>query len=263
MMRSTISAVAYGFEVVGIQGISTESEAGLARIADLVDMLVAREHPRGLRRKLGLGPQHPRPDRGGGGRGHEVVIGGELYSDAMGAEGTYEGTYVGMIDHNVDRSPALGGDGARIVECTCKLTGTGSIEMPEIALAARDGRVPHRSPTAPPRRGAVDPRADRFLWREAGGVLGRCRRVPAAAMSAIIGPNGAGKSTMLKAVLGIVPRLSGRFRCSATDRRDAPPPRLCAAARQRGLGFSRHRARRGADGALSPAWPDRPHRRRA
>ena len=34
-------------------------------------------------------------------RGHEVVIGGRLFSDAMGAPGTYEGTYVGMIDHNV------------------------------------------------------------------------------------------------------------------------------------------------------------------
>ena len=34
-------------------------------------------------------------------KGHEVVIGGELFSDAMGLEGTYEGTYLGMIDHNV------------------------------------------------------------------------------------------------------------------------------------------------------------------
>ena len=43
---------AYGFEVLGIQGISTESEAGLDRIAELVDMLVDAEHPRGLRRIL-------------------------------------------------------------------------------------------------------------------------------------------------------------------------------------------------------------------
>ena len=34
-------------------------------------------------------------------RGHEVVIGGELFSDAMGEEGTPEGTYEGMIRHNV------------------------------------------------------------------------------------------------------------------------------------------------------------------
>ena len=43
MTRSTISARAYGYEVVGIQGISTESEAGLNRIETLVDMLVERD----------------------------------------------------------------------------------------------------------------------------------------------------------------------------------------------------------------------------
>ena len=44
-------------------------------------------------------------------RGHEVRIGGELYSDAMGADGTYEGTYLGMIDHNVTViAQALGAD---------------------------------------------------------------------------------------------------------------------------------------------------------
>ena len=44
-------------------------------------------------------------------RGHEVTVGGTLYSDAMGPEGTYEGTYIGMIDHNVTTiARALGGD---------------------------------------------------------------------------------------------------------------------------------------------------------
>ncbi|MGD8946565.1 MAG: manganese transporter, partial [Desulfobacterales bacterium] len=43
-------------------------------------------------------------------RGHEVIIGGELFSDAMGTAGTYEGTYIGMIDHNVTTiARALGG----------------------------------------------------------------------------------------------------------------------------------------------------------
>jgi manganese/zinc/iron transport system substrate-binding protein len=42
--------------------------------------------------------------------GHEVAIGGELYSDAMGERGTYRGTYVGMIDHNATTiTRALGG----------------------------------------------------------------------------------------------------------------------------------------------------------
>ena len=35
-------------------------------------------------------------------KGHQVVIGGELFSDAMGKDGTPEGTYVGMVRHNVD-----------------------------------------------------------------------------------------------------------------------------------------------------------------
>jgi manganese/zinc/iron transport system substrate-binding protein len=48
---------------------------------------------------------------GAAARGHDVEIGGELYSDAMGPPGTYEGTYLGMIDHNATTiARALGGD---------------------------------------------------------------------------------------------------------------------------------------------------------
>ncbi|MCS6626881.1 zinc ABC transporter substrate-binding protein [Roseibacterium beibuensis] len=101
---------AYGFDVVGIQGISTESEAGLQRIAELVDMIVAREvgavfvetsvSDRNIRALI----------EGAAAQGHEVVIGGELFSDAMGEPGTYEGTWLGMIDHNVTTiARALGG----------------------------------------------------------------------------------------------------------------------------------------------------------
>ncbi|QQP89244.1 zinc ABC transporter substrate-binding protein [Skermanella sp. TT6] len=101
---------AYGLEVRGIQGISTESEAGLREIEDLVDLLVARRiaavfvetsvSERNIRALID----------GAAARGHRVVIGGALYSDAMGAPGTYEGTYVGMIDHNVTTiARALGG----------------------------------------------------------------------------------------------------------------------------------------------------------
>ena len=50
---------------------------------------------------------------GAAARGHEVAIGGLLYSDAMGTPGTYEGTYIGMIDHNVTTiARALGGAAA-------------------------------------------------------------------------------------------------------------------------------------------------------
>ena len=101
---------AYGFEVVGIQGISTESEAGLKRIRDLVGRIVSQKiqsvfvessvSDRNIRALI----------EGARSRGHEVMIGGELFSDAMGQVGSYEGTYIGMIDHNVTFiSRALGG----------------------------------------------------------------------------------------------------------------------------------------------------------
>ena len=102
---------AYGFEVVGIQGLSTESEAGLQRIGELVDMLVERDigavfvettvADRNIRALI----------EGAAAEGHEVIIGGELYSDAMGEPGTYEGTYIGMIDSNATTiAGALGGE---------------------------------------------------------------------------------------------------------------------------------------------------------
>ena len=102
---------AYGFEVIGIQGISTESEAGLNRIRELVDLLVERSigavfvessvSDRNVRALI----------EGAAAREHKVEIGGELFSDAMGPDGSYEGTYVGMIDHNVTTiARALGGD---------------------------------------------------------------------------------------------------------------------------------------------------------
>lgn len=102
---------AYGFEVAGIQGISTESEAGLQRIAELVDMLVARDI-RAVFVESSVSDRNIRAlIEGAAAQGHEVVIGGELFSDAMGEEGTYEGTYVGMIDHNATTiAAALGGE---------------------------------------------------------------------------------------------------------------------------------------------------------
>ena len=51
---------------------------------------------------------------GAAARGHTVKIGGELFADSMGVCGSYEGTYIGMIDHNVTViSRALGGDAPR------------------------------------------------------------------------------------------------------------------------------------------------------
>lgn len=101
----------FGYDVVGIQGISTESEAGSRDIERLVNLLVQQNvgavfvestvSERNIRSLID----------GAAAQGHTVVIGGELFSDAMGDAGTYEGTYIGMIDHNVTRiARALGGD---------------------------------------------------------------------------------------------------------------------------------------------------------
>lgn len=101
----------FGYEVVGIQGLSTESEAGVQDIERLVDMLVER----------GIGAvfvESTVSDRnimalisGARARGRTVAIGGTLFSDAMGDKGTYEGTYIGMIDHNATViARALGGE---------------------------------------------------------------------------------------------------------------------------------------------------------
>jgi manganese/zinc/iron transport system substrate-binding protein len=92
---------AYGFEVLGIQGISTESEAGLNRIAELVDLLVARD-VKAVFVESSVSDRNIRAlIEGAAAKGHEVTIGGELFSDAMGPDGTYEATWIGMIDHNV------------------------------------------------------------------------------------------------------------------------------------------------------------------
>lgn len=98
-------------EVLGIQGISTESEAGVGDIERLVDVIVERGVPAVFVEST-VGRRHVEAIIAGArARGHEVVVGGELFSDAMGEEGTYPGTYVGMIDHNVTTvARALGGE---------------------------------------------------------------------------------------------------------------------------------------------------------
>jgi manganese/zinc/iron transport system substrate-binding protein len=102
---------AYGIEVLGIQGLSTESEAGIKDINRLVDLLVERNIPAVFVESSVSDKNVKALIEGAASRGHRVKIGGELFSDAMGAPGTYEGTYVGMIDHNATViSRALGGD---------------------------------------------------------------------------------------------------------------------------------------------------------
>jgi manganese/zinc/iron transport system substrate-binding protein len=102
---------AYGIRVEGIQGISTESEAGLERINKLVDDIV-KNNIRAVFVETSVSDKNIKAlVEGAASRGHKIAIGGTLFSDAMGKPGTYEGTYIGMIDHNATTiARALGGD---------------------------------------------------------------------------------------------------------------------------------------------------------
>lgn len=92
----------YGLDVRGLQGISTVTEAGLHDITSMVDFL--SEH--GIKAVFveSSVPRNTIEAVVGGCRekGHNVVIGGQLYSDAMGQAGTPDGTFVGMVRHNVN-----------------------------------------------------------------------------------------------------------------------------------------------------------------
>lgn len=104
-------ARAYEIEVMGVQGLSTESEAGLRRVEEVVATVVSRRVP-AIFVESSVGDRNIRAViEGAQRRGHTVRIGGELFSDAMGRPNTYEGTYIGMIDHNITTiTRALGGE---------------------------------------------------------------------------------------------------------------------------------------------------------
>ncbi|MHC4995919.1 MAG: metal ABC transporter solute-binding protein, Zn/Mn family [Planctomycetota bacterium] len=106
---------AYGVEVMGIQGLSTESEAGIQRINELVDMIVERG-VRAVFVETSVSEKNIEAlIEGSNARlsaaGKPLVKkGGLLFSDAMGPAGGYTGTYVGMLDHNLTTvARALGG----------------------------------------------------------------------------------------------------------------------------------------------------------
>jgi manganese/zinc/iron transport system substrate-binding protein len=92
----------YGIEVRGLQGTSTATEAGAADVQQLADFIVERKIkaifvessvPEATIKAVQAAVEA---------KGHQVAIGGQLFSDAMGASGTPEGTYVGMVRYNVD-----------------------------------------------------------------------------------------------------------------------------------------------------------------
>jgi manganese/zinc/iron transport system substrate-binding protein len=97
---------AYDVDVRGLQGISTETQAGLASITAAVDYIVARKIPAVFVESSVPHATIERVQADCRSRGVEVKIGGELYSDAMGTPGERPGyaveTYEGMMRYNVD-----------------------------------------------------------------------------------------------------------------------------------------------------------------
>jgi manganese/zinc/iron transport system substrate-binding protein len=88
---------AYGFEVIGIQGISTDSEAGLKAITDAVDLIRMR-HIRAIFPETSV--SRAAIERVA--KDSQAELGPELYSDALGAPDSSAGNYVGMIRTNID-----------------------------------------------------------------------------------------------------------------------------------------------------------------
>lgn len=92
---------AYQFEVVGLQGLSTATEAGVQDVQKMASYIIEHEV-----KAIFVESSVPRRtiealEEAVKSKGHEVRIGGTLYSDALGNDGTQEGTYVGMYEYNV------------------------------------------------------------------------------------------------------------------------------------------------------------------
>lgn len=91
----------YGFEVVGLQGISTATEAGVQDVQRLSDFIIENKV-----KAIFIESSVPRRtiealQAAVISKKHDVAIGGSLYSDALGNAGTEEGTYIGMFKYNV------------------------------------------------------------------------------------------------------------------------------------------------------------------
>ncbi|MBV6647596.1 MAG: zinc ABC transporter substrate-binding protein, partial [Cyclobacteriaceae bacterium] len=93
---------AYSIQVKGLQGISTVSEFGLRDIAEISDLIIDN----GVKSIFVETSVSDRAIKavinGCREKGHDVTVGGSLFSDAMGEIGTFEGTYIGMVKTNVD-----------------------------------------------------------------------------------------------------------------------------------------------------------------
>ncbi|WP_323026819.1 metal ABC transporter solute-binding protein, Zn/Mn family [Gelidibacter japonicus] len=93
---------AYGFEVVGLQGLSTATEAGVQDVQNLSNFIIEKNI-----KAIFVESSVPRRtiealQAAVNSKNHHVEIGGTLYSDALGNAGTAEGTYIGMFKYNVN-----------------------------------------------------------------------------------------------------------------------------------------------------------------
>lgn len=91
----------YDFNVVGLQGLSTATEAGVKDVQRLSQFIIDNDV-----KAIFIESSVPRRtiealEAAVKAKDHEVVIGGSLYSDALGSAGTVEGTYIGMFTYNV------------------------------------------------------------------------------------------------------------------------------------------------------------------
>ena len=92
---------AYGFKVVGLQGLSTATEAGVQDVQQLSEYIIKNKV-----KAVFIESSVPRRtiealEAAVLSKGHQVSIGGSLYSDALGDAGSVEGTYIGMFLYNV------------------------------------------------------------------------------------------------------------------------------------------------------------------
>lgn len=92
----------YGMQVEALQGISTVADFGLKDIANLIDLII-ENNIKAIFVETSVSTKSINAVvTGCKEKGHEVTIGGYLYSDAMGELGTVEGTYIGMFKKNVN-----------------------------------------------------------------------------------------------------------------------------------------------------------------
>ena len=92
----------YELEVIGIQGLNTESETSIRNIERIVNILVDKKIKAIFVETTVSSSSVEAIVEGAAAKGHVVKIGGKLFSDAMGKAGTDEGTYIGMLNHNIN-----------------------------------------------------------------------------------------------------------------------------------------------------------------